>query len=100
VGEQEAWIEIDLGSSTRFNCVAAIEPTYLHSYGSDSRIQSLRVEASRGGAWHQILSKEERAGVYAIDGTDAERIRLTLTANGPTAPGISEFAVYAEPPRN
>lgn len=98
-GQREGWIEIDLGSPTRFNTVAAIEPTYLESYGSDTRIRSHRVEAFQAGTWTEILSKESQ-GVYSVKETTGERIRLTVIANGLKSPGISEFGIYVEPQRN
>jgi alpha-L-fucosidase len=97
--QREGWIEIYLRSQTRFNTVAAIEPTYLQSYGSDTRIKSFRVEAFQEGTWTEILSNQG-PGVYSIRETSAERIRLSIIANGPKSPGISEFGIYAEPQRN
>ena len=99
-GQLKGWIEIDLGSATRFNTVAVIEPTYLQVYGSNTRIKSLRVEAFHAGAWLECPLKESRPGVYSIKETNAERVRLSIIANGPTPPGISEFGIYAEAQRN
>lgn len=98
-GQKEAWIEIDVGSPTRFNTVAVIEPTYLQAYGSKTRIQSFRVEALRAGVWQVILSNGDRPDLYSVKETSAERIRLTVVANGTTSPAVSEFGVYAEPQR-
>jgi len=98
-GQDQAWIEIDLGSLTRFNTVAVIEPTYLQDYGSDTRIGSLQVEAFQGGAWTNISLAATRPGLYSIKKTSAEKIRLTLIANAHKAPGIAEFGIYSEPRR-
>jgi alpha-L-fucosidase len=98
-GQDQAWIEIDLGSPTRFNTVAVIEPTYLRDYGSDSRILSFRVEVLLGGAWTEIQSKEARPGLFSIKEARAERIRLSIMGNAHRSPGISEFGIYAEPQR-
>jgi len=96
-GQHNGWIEVELGSSARFNTVTVIEPTYLPSYGANPRIHSFRVEGLRAGAWNQILSKENASGVFSIKETTAERVRLSITANGPTSPGVAEFGIYAEP---
>ena len=99
-GHDEGWIEVDLRSPVRFNTVAAIEPTYLPSYGANTRIKSSRVEAKLAGAWREILSKESGSGVFSIRETTAERVRLRIQTKGSTPPGISEFGIYAEPQRN
>lgn len=96
MGQREAWIEVSLGSLVRFNTVAAIEPTYLQPYGSDTRIGSIRVEALQSGAWTEIMSSR-RPGVYSIKETSAERVRLTVKGNGTKSAGVSEFGIYAEP---
>lgn len=97
-GQHEGWIEVDLGSPVRFNTVAVIEPSYLPSYGADRKIKSFRVEARLGEAWREVLSKEgASSGVFSIPEATAERVRLSVTANGPTSPGVAEFGIYAEP---
>ena len=99
-GQQNGWIELDLGSPVRFNTVAMIEPTYLASYGASSRIRSFRVETLHNGAWKDILSRESGSGVFSITETTAERVRLHIIASGPASPGVAELGIYAEPERN
>jgi alpha-L-fucosidase len=97
LGQTSAWIEIDLPSSTRFNTIAVLEPTYIESYGAESRIASYRVETRHDGQWQDLFPDAARElRVYSVRATAAERIRLTVKGRGAASPGISELAIYCE----
>lgn len=94
--QNSGWLELDMGRPTTFDTVTVIEPVYLDDYGTASRIVSHRVEAWSGGAWQTIVEKGEGGvNVYLVPKTNAERLRLTVTARG-QPPGVAEFGIYSQ----
>jgi len=97
-GQSSGWIEIQFQNPAVFNTVALVEPLSAAEYGSESRLETYRLQHWTRSEWVDIARGRTIGNfrIHQFKPITAERVRLLLEGSG-KPPGIAEFGVYNEP---
>jgi alpha-L-fucosidase len=101
-GEADGLIEVELSSSTAFNCAVIVEPVGRWDDYAASRIKSYSIEALVDGKWVELPSSASSnpVRVETFDHLQADRVRFSFTCiSDQQTAHIAEVGVYDEPDR-